>query len=492
MPTPPHSRQYTQLPTPETVRYPRKTDKSTLNRSRPVHEQPSSTFLPTPQTLPRQRKSFKSGDEPVSPPSPSGQTTFIHAQSSSAIVERERGPRRRPGLTFAQQMGLLSTSGGSGAFGGRLGVGVGMGGGHKNASGHRGVDLIAPIDKGPAQEENPFYVAPSEVKKVKASPKAVKTMMRRKVDMEDSETEDDMAGPSSPLAGRSPALASPANLTIPPQPKFRHSPRSKQPIFAPSTPPAQTSSSLPRPPAFASPAPRRSPRQLAKAAQIAAMRDEEHNPFLAKPGEVHRPVRRTDGLDDEADRPYVTYVFRGTKKVFANPFLRPDYPFPQAMLDPEHEDFEEHPCPPPRLLWPTAPTPTKKPVASTSTAIAATPSPPSSPVMRTPKTNRIKRGRFGNADRSLTEEMFAPPAEVYTDSEEERERVHRTGSSTVRKKERATRRPERVSDSEEEEDVPVVRRGLLFPAAVPTVSGKRAGEETHEGGRGKKARTLRV
>lgn len=74
---------------------------------------------------------------------------------------------------------------------------------------------------------------------------------------------------------------------------------------------------------------------------------DEDNPFIAKPGEAVIPHATSE------DHPLVTYVFRGSKKVFANPFVPPSTHYPPASLDASHPEFDTHPCPPPRLLWPT-------------------------------------------------------------------------------------------------------------------------------------------
>lgn len=478
LPTPPHSRSNTQLPTPETIRQPRK--------SLPSQSQATSisvSFLPTPQTLPRHRKSPTSNVSRAL--SPSGQTTFIHSAATTDVPVAS-GPRRRPGLTFAQQMGLLSTAapasnGNGGVFGGRLGQGVGMGGGHTSGV-HRTVDVIpvpVPVSgkEGNRREEgNPFYVQPTSRTAAGSSSVAAaaprrspRTVLRTSLGSAsaghllsppaDSDEEDETAGPSSPLAKRA------------------------RPTLSPSTP-----TSLPRsthtrlqapPPLLPSPTPRRSPRQLAKSSAHAQMLDEAHNPFLARPSDVHLPRPNPSGTD-ECDRPYVTYVFRGSKKVFANPFMRPDMPFPPALLRPEDEEYEEHPCPKPRLLWPTSAKPAVRGgdvEMGEEEEVEVTPSPPSSPVMQTPKTNR-RRG-FVNADRSLEVGTFDPPSEVYSDSEDERERVHAGNGKKGR-----------GGDGDEGGGV---RRGLLFgPGAMSSGMGKRAGEEVVVDRDGKKARTLRM
>lgn len=94
-----------------------------------------------------------------------------------------------------------------------------------------------------------------------------------------------------------------------------------------------------------------SPESSRAAQRRKQMMDEVDNPFLSKPGEVVRARPTSE------DHPLVTYVFRGAKKVFANPFIPPSAPYAPADLDPDHPDYEAHPCPPPRLLWPTKDSP---------------------------------------------------------------------------------------------------------------------------------------
>lgn len=124
-----------------------------------------------------------------------------------------------------------------------------------------------------------------------------------------------------------------------------------------------------------------------KQKEMMQMMDVASNPFLAKPGESSRSRQRNPLPVDET-RPTVTYVFRGSRKVFANPFYPADAAYPPAELDPEDEDYEVHPNPKPRLLFPSPP-PVGKRFKSTdfdsppSTTREATP--PSSPMMATPR-----------------------------------------------------------------------------------------------------------
>lgn len=371
-----------------------------------------------------------------------------------------------------------------------------MGGGHKAAGGHRGVDLIAvrtgDMDKAEKEEdENPFYISHTQRTAGRIKGKSPRVLIRSpsKSDLfaPEIDTEDEGPSTSSPLAGHSLA-----------PPNFGHSASSSRPSAAgPSTP---TSHTLHLPPISASsPTPiRRSPRQAAKSAQILSMMDEANNPFLARSSDIHAPHPAPKGMD-EHDRPYVTYVFRGSKKVFANPFTRPDMPFPPAELRPEDEDFEEHPCPKPRLLWPTANT--KGEGEGEGMDIKVTPSPPSSPIMRTPTTRGGgKRTRFVTADRSLEAGSFNPPTEVYSDSEEERERVRAEPVKKVVSGVKGRKIKMVMSDDDEDEDQeeevePIVRRGLLFgPNKMAESSGsgvKRQGEEM-VGRDGKKVKTLRL
>lgn len=52
---------------------------------------------------------------------------------------------------------------------------------------------------------------------------------------------------------------------------------------------------------------------------------------------------------------------RGSKKVFANPFFPPERAYPPSELDPTDPDFDPHPCPKPRLLFPTPAAPSAAP-----------------------------------------------------------------------------------------------------------------------------------
>lgn len=152
------------------------------------------------------------------------------------------------------------------------------------------------------------------------------------------------------------------------------------------------------------------------------MMDAEANPFLSHPGEDIHPGRAGPIVDES--RPTVTYVFRGVKKVFANPFLHPQQRFPPADLDPEDDEFEPHPCPAPKLLWASGPSQAPRDGSSSPEQ-----SPPTSPVA-TP--------RFTRRDATGVEMDLSGGKHAFSDEE---------GFE---------------SESEEEEEELPARRGLLF------------------------------
>ena len=358
LPTPPRSRHRVQLPTPETDRRPSK------RLAKPTSTTLASTStLPTPQTLPRPPRSKPvTVQNETEPPSPSGHTTFFLSSNASSSSQHrgEATIRRRPGLTFAQQMGLSSTqagpsttggggstvSGASGGFGGRLGVGVGMGG--TRSGGHK-VDqiTIGRLDES-VELDNPFVVPGCVAAWI--SPNGLNTPGRsthhRPAIMGD-DGEDDVDHVSSPTRPRRKVIG-----------KGLQSP----PVLV--TDPVNSTTSLLSPPPTQKalrfgpvpPSPRATARQTARQARaemLRQMRDEDSNPFLVKPGSRPAP-RSAEPIVDES-RPTVTYVFRGAKKVFANPFADGDLAIAGSDLDPEDDEYEPHPCPNPKLLWPVQP-----------------------------------------------------------------------------------------------------------------------------------------
>ncbi|WRT69799.1 uncharacterized protein IL334_006790 [Kwoniella shivajii] len=473
LPTPPS--RSTHLPTPETIR------RSSRPRKpiEPVASSSTSAHLPTPQTQRTRRKLSPSPSvliEGEAIPSPSGHTTF-YLSSTNPSSSRPEKIRRRPGLTFAQQMGLLTnTNNGRG-----VGVGVGMGG-HKAGNhgkvdqiGHQTSNMTVTVTKA---DENPFYVSSSEsglgagAPLTLASPGLITSHRPGEEDF-DSDT-DNVPTLCSPKPRRSPRKQSPS-------PNHHLSPQSQE-----STIPIHFSSSI----GLLSPPPTKhapriginTPGKMVKGVtreeakkrmeREKEMLDYEYNPFLTKPGESSK---RSPGPVVNEDLPTVTYVFRGSKKVFANPLYPSGAPFHPAELDPEDDEFEPHPLPQPRLLWPTGPSPSKSKLRMMRTPSPELDvSPPSSPVS-TPTTSR----RFGKSALSLEHEKDSENHEgVYSDDEGElmmrNVRAHLT-----------------EEDHEHEEDLPS-RRGLLFGGHGSTKGMKRGlGEvESEISSRGKKSRGL--
>ncbi|OCF40660.1 hypothetical protein I317_05509 [Kwoniella heveanensis CBS 569] len=441
LPTPP-SQQMSHLPTPETVR--RKAD------SHPHAS--SSTQLPTPQTQrTRRRAPPPSSSELEAEPSPSGHTTFFlsSAAASSSSITRPEKVRRRPGLTFAQQMGLISSSNTS--VSGSKGIGVGIGG-HKNA-GHVKVDQIGSNVSLPTIDENPFLVSSALGAPVGlASPGAITDHQPTEPDSDsDAEGAPMLCSPSRPR--RSPRLASPspsANITksvLPSSaatgllspPPTKHAPRIGIVGANGTKKPVTREEKVAR------------ERASREAEERRRMLDLEDNPFLVKPGE---PSTRRPGPIIDEDLPTVTYVFRGAKKVFANPLYPSRAPFPQAELDPEEDEFEPHPLPKPKLLWPSGPSPSKRINLEAARTPSPDPeiSPPSSPVA-TPTISR-RFGREALQGESL--QLKNDPSSIFSDDEGEvimrNARGHGHGN-------------EHEHEHEEEEMHIPSRRGLLFGGA---------------------------
>jgi len=182
--------------------------------------------------------------------------------------------------------------------------------------------------------------------------------------------------------------------------------------------------------------------------------DEGNNPFLAQPGETRFPGPKMDET-----QPVIAYVFRGAKKYFANPFFPSDVRIREAELDPADEDFEPHPCPPPRLLWPKGPAKRRVPAIDEMGESTR----PSSPIS-TPTTKR----RFLSLDGEEAPSIQTPKRLF---SEETLD----AGSG----------------DEEEDEEEPSARRGLLFG---PGKMGEADKAETGGGAarKSKKPRVLRL
>ncbi|WVW86819.1 hypothetical protein I302_108874 [Kwoniella bestiolae CBS 10118] len=467
LPTPP-SQSSSHLPTPETVRR-----SSRPRKSLPSTSTSSITQLPTPQTQRTKRRLSPAiieeteEEEPI--PSPSGHTTFFLSNNASSSSRPEK-IRRRPGLTFAQQMGLLNT-----------GKGVGMGGGHKSGI-HGKVDQIGGAsgnekERGAVvKEDNPFLVsglgvglgAPIPI----PSPGQI-TIHHPGGDEEgfDSDTE----GLPSLAPRRSPRLASP----IPSSSTKPTLAQSISPTGLLSPPPTKHAARIASSPSSSKAkgiTRLENSRRKKIEEEQKQMMDYESNPFLLKPGEPSTRIPKTKGPIVDEDLPTVTYVFRGSKKVFANPLYPSNSVFPRSELDPEDEEFEPNPLPKPKLLWPTGPSPSS---ASRARREIRTPSPdndrspPSSPVS-TP----TRSTRFGNSNLSLSVGPRGKDEGIYSDDEGE-----------------VMMRDIRGEEAEGEE-LPS-RRGMLFGGIGGAKGVKRSNVDELEGsgsgtsaGRGKKARGL--
>ncbi|WWD04239.1 hypothetical protein V865_002307 [Kwoniella europaea PYCC6329] len=480
LPTPP-SQSSSHLPTPETVR-------RSARPRKPLP--PSTTQLPTPQTQRTKRRLSPSvileeeheEDEGVIP-SPSGHTTFFlsNQTNASSSCSRPEKIRRRPGLTFAQQMGLLNT-----------GKGVGMGGGHKSGIHvHGKVDQIGGVEKEKEkgsfvnQEENPFLVSGSGLGL--GAPIPIPSPGQITIHRPYGPGGDE-EGFNSDTEGQ-PSLAS------------RRSPRLASPIPSSKTHPTLAQSISPT--GLLSPPPTRHAPRIASSSSSKAkgitrqenvrrkkemeMLDYESNPFLIKPGEPSTRIPKTKGPIVDEDLPTVTYVFRGSKKVFANPLYPSNTVFPRSELDPEDEEFEPNPLPKPKLLWPTGPSslPSSSKMRNQRDR-ERTPSrsPPSSPVS-TP----TRSTRFGNSNLSLS---VGPKGKV----QDEREGIYSDDEGDMMMRDIRTEEhadADNHGQAELQDELPS-RRGLLFGGGIGGSTNKgvkrRDVDEGDLGGRGKKARGI--
>lgn len=137
-----------------------------------------------------------------------------------------------------------------------------------------------------------------------------------------------------------------------------------------------TSSLVSPPPSFrkAKPAPLRAPVVRSASPTITSpprtpknkvqrpVRDSPNNPFLDPPGGVDDASDNEDNGASLDERPYeekptVTFVYRGVRKTFANPYYDPVKkgpvsPTPNSLLPPEHIDFSPDLRCPPKILFP--------------------------------------------------------------------------------------------------------------------------------------------
>jgi len=101
-----------------------------------------------------------------------------------------------------------------------------------------------------------------------------------------------------------------------------------------------------------------SPPETPKSSKTSALKDSPNNPFLASPLDLDdADVSPRTPNDTVKERPTITYVFRGVKKTYPNPYYdhendRPRSPDPNSLLSPEHEDYTPDLRGAPRALWP--------------------------------------------------------------------------------------------------------------------------------------------
>lgn len=87
--------------------------------------------------------------------------------------------------------------------------------------------------------------------------------------------------------------------------------------------------------------------------------DEVDNPFLASAerSDLSNSSRRrhpAKSMTLGGEKPTIDYVFRGTKTTFANPYYGRDHQTEASLLPVSHPDFSPAPVPKPRLLFPQA------------------------------------------------------------------------------------------------------------------------------------------
>ncbi|KAJ3805479.1 hypothetical protein F5876DRAFT_81740 [Lentinula aff. lateritia] len=104
-----------------------------------------------------------------------------------------------------------------------------------------------------------------------------------------------------------------------------------------------------------------SPPVTPKSSKTLALRDSPYNPFLASPldlddaASTSKSSKMSTGLLQE--KPTVTFIFRGVKKEYPNPYYdhakdKPRSPEPNSLLPPEHKDYTPDLRGTPRALWP--------------------------------------------------------------------------------------------------------------------------------------------
>ncbi|KAJ3740184.1 hypothetical protein DFH05DRAFT_456948 [Lentinula detonsa] len=104
-----------------------------------------------------------------------------------------------------------------------------------------------------------------------------------------------------------------------------------------------------------------SPPATPKSSKMPASRDTPNNPFLASPLDLDNAASGSkspgSSLGPLKEKATMTYVFRGVKKTYANPYYdhennKTRSPEPTSLLPPEHEDYTPDLRGAPRALWP--------------------------------------------------------------------------------------------------------------------------------------------
>ncbi|KAG7452758.1 uncharacterized protein BT62DRAFT_983693 [Guyanagaster necrorhizus] len=153
-------------------------------------------------------------------------------------------------------------------------------------------------------------------------------------------------GSPLPLLFRKRERAQSTSSLVSPPPSFRKAKTApaKGPLFL-SASPSNTS-------------PPRTPKNKAQC----PIRDPSNNPFLDSPGGLDDASDNDDDTTSLSERPYeekptVTFVYRGVRKTFPNPYYDPVKkgpvsPTPNSLLPPEHIDFSPDLRCPPKVLFP--------------------------------------------------------------------------------------------------------------------------------------------
>jgi hypothetical protein len=143
-----------------------------------------------------------------------------------------------------------------------------------------------------------------------------------------------------------------------------------------------------------------SPPETPKSSKMRALIDSPENPFLASPLDLDKSASTSASVSGSPkgipqEKPTVTYVFRGVKKTYPNPYYdheknRTRSPDPNSLLPPEHQDFSPDLRGAPRALWPRQ---AKKVSSPTST--------PESPSNRAKRRKGVTQTLLADSDDEL-------------------------------------------------------------------------------------------